>query len=95
MRALLRPRDEDTEARVLAAIGAGFDSGFSICEDTGLSAGCVYPALARLERSGQITARWEPDPGERPPRRLYSIARRGVGTTQPIGGWRNRKTRPA
>lgn len=67
-------RDADMDARVLAAIRAGHDYGFGIAKATGLRAGGLYVALYRLERDGKITSRWEPDPGGRPPRRLYSVA---------------------
>ncbi len=72
----LRRRNEDAESRVLAAIRDGFDYGFGICRATGLGAGRVYAALWRLEQRGAITSGWEPDPGDRPPRRLYSVRAR-------------------
>jgi DNA-binding PadR family transcriptional regulator len=39
---------------------------------TGLSSGRLYPALARLESTGQITGEWEAGPYPR--RRIYKIA---------------------
>jgi DNA-binding PadR family transcriptional regulator len=74
--AWFRRRRENAEARVLAAIreAEGGAYGFDICRATGLRAGRVYPALYELERTGRITSCWEPDPGDRPARRLYSAA---------------------
>ena len=76
MIAWFRRRREDAEARVLAAIreANGEAYGFGIYRATGLSIGRVETALDGLERSGRIVARREPDPGDRPPRRLYSVA---------------------
>lgn len=77
MSAWFRRRREDADARVLAAIreANGEAYGLSIGRATGLGAGRVTSALYRLEQRGQIVAHWEPDPGDRPPRRLYSVAR--------------------
>jgi PadR family transcriptional regulator, regulatory protein PadR len=51
--------------------------GLSLCEDTGLPTGTVYPILTRLERYGWIASRWE-QPEEyvehgRPRRRDYQL----------------------
>jgi len=47
-------------------------SGAQIAVAIGLSSGRLYPALARLERLGELTSRWA-DEAE-PRRRLYRIA---------------------
>lgn len=40
------------------------------------SFGAIYPALARMETEGLVTARIEPQPGK-PPRKVYSITESG------------------
>lgn len=52
--------------------------GLEICRRTGLGSGTVYPILARLERAGWLSTRWEdeeswqnPDDGRRRPRRRF------------------------
>ncbi len=66
---------------VLQAIAGGHRYGFEIMEATGLAGGTVYPALAALERDGLVGSSWE-DPAvaqreKRPPRRYYTVARKG------------------
>ena len=52
--------------------------GLEICRRTGLGSGTVYPILARLERAGWLSTRWEdeeswqnPEDGRRRPRRRF------------------------
>ena len=67
---------------VLHALARGSRYGFDLTEETGLTSGTVYPALDRLERLGYVSSEWED--GEvahrekRPPRRYYSVTRRGA-----------------
>lgn len=67
---------------VLHAIASGTAYGFDIIEETGLSAGTVYPALTRMEEDGLLTSSWErvdlARAGKRPPRRYYQVTRSGL-----------------
>ena len=50
--------------------------GLEICTSAGLPSGTIHPILARLERIGWITSRWEDiDPSKegRPRRRYYQL----------------------
>ncbi len=70
-------RMTETMRVVLTAVvnGGGQAGGFSICEQTGLGAGDVYPVLDKLMAAGVITDRWEdPAPEDRDPRRYYDPA---------------------
>lgn len=54
--------------------------GVEIGDAAGLPSGTIHPILARLERAGWVTSRWEDvDPSEegRPARRYYRIDARG------------------
>lgn len=66
---------------VLAAIVDGVRYGFEIMDRTGLASGTVYPILARLERAGHVSAKWESatiaQREKRPPRRYYGVTRTG------------------
>jgi DNA-binding PadR family transcriptional regulator len=66
---------------VLQAIADGVNYGFDIMDATGLPSGTVYPILGRLERDGQVRARWEAartaQREKRPPRRYYDITTAG------------------
>jgi DNA-binding PadR family transcriptional regulator len=44
-----------------------------------LKEGSVYPALYRLEESGQLAAAWEPEPrrGRGPRKRIYRLTSKG------------------
>jgi DNA-binding PadR family transcriptional regulator len=69
-----------TSALVLKVISGGCNYGFDIMERTGLRSGTVYPILRRLEESGLIVARWEPEAAQqlqRPQRRYYKLTRGG------------------
>jgi DNA-binding PadR family transcriptional regulator len=72
-----------TSALVLKVISGGCNYGFDIMERTGLQSGTVYPILRRLEDSGLILARWEPQAAQqlqRPQRRYYKLTRAGERT---------------
>jgi PadR family transcriptional regulator PadR len=72
-----------TSALVLKVISGGCNYGFDIMERTGLQSGTVYPILRRLEDSGLILARWEPQAAQqlqRPQRRYYKLTRSGERT---------------
>lgn len=65
--------------RVLEAIHA-LDQpwGLSICRETGLGSGTVYPTLERLRAAGWIGSRVEATPvAGRPPRTFYHLTLRG------------------
>jgi PadR family transcriptional regulator PadR len=66
---------------VLRALAAGFRYGFDLIDATGLPGGTVYPALARLERDGLVSSRWEDQRiahrDKRPPRRYYEVTTAG------------------
>lgn len=79
---MARRRLGSATIEVLQAIAAGHRYGFDIMEATGLPGGTVYPALAALERDALVSSSWE-DPGvarveKRPPRRYYTVARKGA-----------------
>ena len=72
-----------TSALVLKVISRGCNYGFDIMERTGLPSGTVYPILRRLEESGLIIARWEPEAAQelqRPQRRYFKLTRTGERT---------------
>jgi DNA-binding PadR family transcriptional regulator len=77
--------------------------GSQIAPAAGLKSGTIYPALARMERLGWLTSRWEDvDPSEagRPRRRLYSLTDDGELVARQIvsraaGRDRQRARRPA
>jgi PadR family transcriptional regulator, regulatory protein PadR len=59
--------------------------GYDITRLAGVSAGTLYPMLARLEAQGLLTAEWCPaiEPG-RPPRHVYRLTARGVAFTHSL-----------
>jgi DNA-binding PadR family transcriptional regulator len=67
---------------VLHAIARGCGYGRSIVDETGLTNGTVYPALARLENLGLIRSTWEDlrlaRASKRPARRYYDLTPSGV-----------------
>jgi DNA-binding PadR family transcriptional regulator len=66
---------------VLHAIARGYQYGFDIMEETGLTSGTIYPALDRIEGLGFARSEWEESriahEGKRPARRYYQITRDG------------------
>ena len=66
---------------VLHAIARGFQYGFDIMEETGLTSGTIYPALDRLEGLALAKSQWEEariaHREKRPARRYYQITREG------------------
>src|SRR5437868_12104067 len=68
--------------RVLHALASGLEYGFDVIDATGLPSGTVYPALARLERDGYVTSRWEDreraHKDKRPARRYYRVTAAGL-----------------
>lgn len=70
-----------TAASILLTIGNGYRYGFDVMDVTGLPSGTVYPALRRLETSGFIASKWEPDAvaqrEQRPARKYYSVTQAG------------------
>lgn len=73
---VLRAYCEDPKAEL-----TGWDVGLSVK----LGSGTVYPILARLERAGWLSARWEdvaPEDVGRPRRRYYRVTALGYQRTQ-------------
>ena len=66
---------------VLHAMARGYQYGFDIMEETGLTSGTIYPALDRLEGLGLARSEWEEariaHQEKRPARRYYQITREG------------------
>jgi PadR family transcriptional regulator, regulatory protein PadR len=59
--------------------------GFEIARLAMLRTGTVYPILARLEKMGWLTSKWEPLVGVgRPPRRLYQMTAAGRAATNAL-----------
>jgi DNA-binding PadR family transcriptional regulator len=55
--------------------------GFDLAEQAGLKSGTLYPLLARFERAGWLSSRWEdidPHIAGRPRRRLYALTAHGA-----------------
>jgi DNA-binding PadR family transcriptional regulator len=53
--------------------------GYDITNRLGISAGTLYPLLARVEREGWFEARWEESTTRgRPPRRCYRLTSTGA-----------------
>jgi PadR family transcriptional regulator, regulatory protein PadR len=71
----------NTSLQILAAIRDRPTYGLDIVTTTGLPSGTVYPTLARLRRSGLVTARWEDQRDAeregRPRRRYYELTGAG------------------
>jgi len=67
---------------VLAATASEWQPGLRIGRKAGVSAGLVYPPLARLERLGAIASKWEKGDSGQKPRRVYRI----TGAGQRIAG---------
>jgi DNA-binding PadR family transcriptional regulator len=67
---------------VLHALARGYEYGFDIMEETGLTSGTIYPALDRLERLGFARSEWEDaqlaQAEKRPPRKYYRITPDGA-----------------
>jgi PadR family transcriptional regulator, regulatory protein PadR len=52
--------------------------GYDITRQAGVSAGTLYPLLARLEAQGLLTAHWRPAvEAGRPPRHVYQLTAQG------------------
>jgi PadR family transcriptional regulator, regulatory protein PadR len=68
-------------AVILQAVASGYRYGFDVMDITGLPSGTVYPALRRLEESGQVVSRWEEDriaqKEQRPLRKYYEVTPEG------------------
>ena len=62
---------------VLHALARGYQYGFDIIEETGLTSGTIYPALEKLERLGMAKSEWEDgrvaQMEKRPARRYYTV----------------------
>jgi PadR family transcriptional regulator, regulatory protein PadR len=71
-------------AKVAAALLADPDGehyGLRLMQQTGLASGTLYPILARLQKVGWLTARWEdedPSDAGRPVRRYYQLTAQGA-----------------
>jgi DNA-binding PadR family transcriptional regulator len=71
--------------------------GLEICQAANLPSGTIHPILARLERVGWLTSRWEdvdPQAEGRPRRRYYKLTPAGIdeahralaGARTPVSG---------
>lgn len=70
--------------------------GAQIAPAAGLPSGTLYPALARMERFGWLTSRWEEiDPAKesRPRRRLYQLTGEGELVARQIVARANARAR--
>lgn len=69
-----------TRAVVRVLVHANECYGLEIIQHTALASGTVYPILARLERLGCVSSRWEADETEArgPRRRFYRITELGL-----------------
>ena len=76
-------KHEDMNREDLSVVGAllsdpiAWHYGLGIGSAAGIAAGTIYPALARLERSGWLESRWDQPGPSAPRRRLYRLT--GVG----------------
>jgi len=74
--------------RVIAALLADPDGehyGLELMQDTGLPSGTLYPILARLQRAGWVSSRWEeldPVAEGRPARRYYRLTSAGAAAAR-------------
>jgi PadR family transcriptional regulator PadR len=70
--------------RVLSAMLENVDAehyGLELSKAAGVPSGTIYPMLARLEREGWVSSRWEeidPSAEGRPRKRLYTLTGRGA-----------------
>jgi DNA-binding PadR family transcriptional regulator len=82
---------------MLHAVATGSRFGFDIMGATGLTSGTVYPTLDRLEESGLLKSRWEPESDAhregRPARRYFYLTAEGVRALE-TGLARYRTLRP-
>ena len=61
--------------------------GLDLMRETGALSGAMYPALARLEAEGLVTAEWEqidPRAEKRPPRRYYRLTPAGMQSAREL-----------
>lgn len=63
---------------ILGCLLAGDIYVYDIRRRTGFGFGVIYTALARLEQCGMVWSDWAEQPGGRPPRRRYGLARSAV-----------------
>lgn len=69
----LRGRAIDSEVRIAYVLSTAADEmpGFDIIEAAKVGSGSFYPIIAKFERLGMVTSRWEDDQPEGRRRRLY------------------------
>ncbi|HWT13599.1 MAG TPA: helix-turn-helix transcriptional regulator, partial [Allosphingosinicella sp.] len=76
-----KPNSSPQTRRVLAALAArpeAWRHGLSLCGETDLSSGTLYPLLSRLKRHGYLESEWrEPETPGRPPRHVYRLTAGG------------------
>ena len=73
----IKPTRATRRVLVVLLTGASNLSGWPISHLSGISAGHVCVILARLEREGWITSRWEERCDGQPRRRFYALTRQG------------------
>ena len=68
-----------TVLHALALDPARWRYGYTLCLETGLKAGSLYPILIRLADGGLLETTWQHDaPPGRPPRHLYRLTPAGT-----------------
>jgi DNA-binding PadR family transcriptional regulator len=73
-------RREQARQLILEALRDGSElPGWDLVKKTKLSTGRLYPALAELEQTEQVTSRWGDENGPKPRRRYYRLADQAGG----------------
>src|SRR5215831_456906 len=94
------PRAPNTSPQTIAVLAAlaaqprSWRYGLSISDETGVTAGTLYPLLMRLADSGFLEAKWLPPEREgRPPRHAYRLTSAGLALARErLASPRRRKT---
>ena len=77
-----RPRHSSEQTttllRALCADPARWRYGYELSTEAGISAGTMYPALARLADDGLLEHRWELPSENGRPRHLYRLTAKGL-----------------
>ena len=71
-----RPNNSPQTRAVLRALleSDGWRHGVSLCHETGLKPGTLYPILIRLDEAGFLESEWQPpEKAGRPPRHAYRL----------------------
>ena len=71
--------------KLLEALGnrGGWQHGYELMKETGLSSGTLYPLLMRMAERGLVSAEWrEPARPGRPARHAYRLTAAGLALAQ-------------